>query len=131
MSSSPKSAKEKIAGIIVDFHAEATSEKTALGWYLDGKVTAILGTHTHVPTADARILPGGTAYVTDAGMVGAADSVIGVKKENIIASFLTNLNPVIEIPESGEAEVDALLLEIDPNTKKAVSISRVDKKVLI
>jgi metallophosphoesterase (TIGR00282 family) len=75
--------------ILVDFHAEATSEKVALGWYLDGRVTACVGTHTHVPTADARVLPGGTAYITDVGMTGPRGGVIGVKREQAIERFLT------------------------------------------
>ena len=77
--------------VIVDFHAEATSEKVAMGWHLDGRVLAVIGTHTHVPTADARVLPGGTAYVTDAGMTGARGGVIGVKREQIIQRFLTQM----------------------------------------
>ena len=77
--------------ILVDFHGEATSEKVAMGWYLDGRVTAVLGTHTHVPTADERVLPGGTAYQTDVGMSGPYDSVIGVEKELVLARFLTGM----------------------------------------
>src|SRR5437763_1147500 len=76
---------------LVDFHAEATSEKAAMGWYLDGRVTACVGTHTHVPTADARVLPGGTAYVTDVGMTGPRDSVIGVQREQAVRRFLTQM----------------------------------------
>ena len=84
---------EQIASrvIVVDFHAEATSEKIALGWYLDGRVTAVIGTHTHIPTADDRVLPGGTAYQTDVGMTGPFESVIGVQKEQIVQRFLTGL----------------------------------------
>jgi metallophosphoesterase (TIGR00282 family) len=77
--------------IVVDFHAEATSEKVAMGWYLDGRVTAVLGTHTHIPTADERVLPGGTAYQTDVGMSGPYDSVIGVEKELVLHKFLTGM----------------------------------------
>jgi metallophosphoesterase (TIGR00282 family) len=77
--------------VVVDFHAEVTSEKVAMGWYLDGRVTAVLGTHTHVPTADARVLPGGTAYITDVGMTGSRAGVIGVKKEQVLERFLTQL----------------------------------------
>jgi len=124
-------AAEKLNGIIVDFHAEATSEKVAFGWYADGRVTAVLGTHTHVPTADAKILPQGTAYISDVGMVGATDSVIGDKKDSIIESFLSQKNPAIDIPEAGEVEVDGVLVEFDPNTKQATRITRVDRKVII
>jgi metallophosphoesterase (TIGR00282 family) len=82
--------------VLVDFHAEATSEKVAMGWYLDGRVTACVGTHTHVPTADARVLPGGTAYVTDVGMTGSRDSVIGVQRDQAIRRFLTQTHVKLE-----------------------------------
>ena len=121
--------RKNLAGIIVDFHAEATSEKVAFGWYVDGRVSAVLGTHTHVPTADAKILPQGTAYISDVGMVGAADSVIGDQKEPIIKSFLIQTSHPLEIPEEGEVEVDAVLLELDPKSQKAVKLTRVDRKV--
>src|SRR5205823_4797776 len=84
-------AKTKAKVVLVDFHAEATSEKVALGWYLEGRVTAVLGTHTHVPTADEKVLPGGTAVQTDVGMTGPYESVIGVQKEQIVQRFLTNM----------------------------------------
>ncbi len=96
--------------VLVDFHAEATSEKMALAWYADGRATAIWGTHTHVPTRDERTLPGGTAYITDAGMCGARDSVIGVAKEPIIRHFLTQLPSPIEVPEEGDAVVNAVII---------------------
>lgn len=121
----------KISGIVVDFHAEATSEKTALGWYADGRVTAVLGTHTHVPTADAKLLNQGTAYISDVGMVGAKDSVIGVSKDHIIKNFLSQTGNIMDIPENGQAQVNAVLVEFDPNTKLAKEIKRVDKFVLI
>jgi metallophosphoesterase (TIGR00282 family) len=82
---------DKADMIVIDFHAEVTSEKVAMGWYLDGRVLAVIGTHTHVPTADARVLPGGTAYVTDVGMTGSRAGVIGVKKEQVLERFLTQL----------------------------------------
>ena len=94
----------------------------AFGWYVDGRGSAVFGTHTHIPTADAKILPQGTAYVTDVGMVGAADSVIGDKKEPIIKSFLTGEPPKIEVPESGEVAMGAMILEVDPKTKKETPI---------
>jgi len=121
----------KPSAVIVDFHAEATSEKVALGWYLDGRVSAVLGTHTHVPTADAKLLPQKTAYVSDVGMVGATDSVIGVKKEPIIANFLQQTGATMDIPEEGETQVNAVMIEVDPSTGLAVNIFRVDKMVKV
>ena len=117
---------EKISAkvIFVDFHAEATSEKVALGWYLDGRVTALIGTHTHIPTADTRLLPGGTAYQTDVGMTGPYDSVIGVQKEQILQRFLTSL------PGRFEAAINdvrfcAVLVDCDDATGRARSIQRI------
>jgi len=110
--------------IIVDFHAEATSEKAALAWHLDGKVTALLGTHTHVQTADERVLPGGTAFMTDVGMTGPTDSVIGVKKEDAIARFLTQRPHRFEIPK-GPAHLDAAAIEVDQKTGRALKIERI------
>jgi metallophosphoesterase (TIGR00282 family) len=107
----------------VDFHAEATSEKIAMGWYLDGRVTAVLGTHTHVPTADTRILPGGTAYQTDVGMTGPYDSVIGVQKEQVLHRFLTGLPGRFEAAK-GDPRFCAVLIECDENTGRAKSIDR-------
>jgi len=105
----------------VDFHAEATSEKTAMGWYLDGRVTAVVGTHTHVPTADARVLPGGTAYQTDCGMTGPYDSVIGVDKKTILHRFLTQLPARFEAA-TGMVELHATVIEADEDTGLARSI---------
>ena len=109
--------------ILVDFHAEATSEKVAMGWYLDGRVTAVLGTHTHVPTADERVLPGGTAFQTDVGMTGPYDSIIGVQKELVIQRFLTNL-PARWEAATGDARFCAVVIECDEHTGKASSITR-------
>ena len=117
--------------IIVDFHAEATSEKNAFGWYVDGRASCVLGTHTHVPTADEKILPGGTGYITDVGMVGAADSVIGVKKEIVIEQFLTQINQSHELAEEGEVSVNAVLVEIDEKTGKCTGIKRVCLSTLV
>ena len=117
--------------IIVDFHAEATSEKNAFGWYVDGRASCVLGTHTHVPTADEKILPGGTGYITDVGMVGAADSVIGVKKERVIEQFLTQINQSHELAEKGEVSVNAVLVEIDEKTGKCTGIKRVCLSTLV
>lgn len=107
----------------VDFHAEVTSEKMAMGWYLDGRVSAVVGTHTHIPTADSRILPGGTAYQTDAGMTGPFDSIIGVEKEPILQKFLTGL-PVRMEAARGKVELHSVIVEVDDSTGKAISIRR-------
>ncbi len=114
--------------IIVDIHAEATSEKVALGWYLDGKVSAVLGTHTHIQTADGRVLPAGTAYLTDAGMCGPYDSVIGRKIEDVLARFLTSIPTRFEVAE-GNIQLHAALLDIDEGTGRARSIVRIQKKL--
>jgi len=123
-----KFAHEKLSAIIVDIHAEATSEKQALAWYLDGRVSAILGTHTHVPTADVKILTLGTGYITDIGMTGASNSVLGIKKEIVIERFLKQTPMRFEIAE-GEKEINAVLLEIDPQNKKTVKIKLVQNKI--
>ncbi|MCL4534157.1 MAG: TIGR00282 family metallophosphoesterase [Bacteroidetes bacterium] len=111
--------------IIVDFHAEASSEKQALAWYLDGRVSAVLGTHTHVPTADGRVLPKGTAYVGDVGMVGPWNSIIGAKPEPVISHFLTQLPAHFDIAD-GPIVFNAVLIEIDPLSGGAISIERLD-----
>jgi calcineurin-like phosphoesterase len=95
--------------VLVDMHAEATSEKVALGWYLDGKVTAVVGTHTHVPTADARVLPGGTAYISDVGMTGARGGVIGVRREQSIAVMRTHM-PQRYDPSEDDPWINAVLI---------------------
>lgn len=115
--------KIKAKVIFVDLHAEATSEKVALGWYLAGRVTAVIGTHTHVPTADERILPGGTAYQTDVGMSGPFDSVIGVEKEQIINRFLTGMPGKFEAAK-GDPRMCAALIDCDGATGRATSIQR-------
>lgn len=112
--------------ILVDFHAEATSEKVALGWFLDGKVSAVLGTHTHIQTADARVLEQGTAYITDVGMTGPRDSVLGVKKEVIINRFLTQLPAKFELA-NGPLQLNGVVLDIDENTGKARNIIPIQK----
>lgn len=108
--------------IILDFHAEATSEKRAMGFYLDGRVSAVIGTHTHIPTADAQILDKGTGYITDIGMVGAFPSVLGIKQDIIIDKFLTESNIRHDLPESGQIEINAVLLEIDNKTHQTNKI---------
>lgn len=107
---------------ILDFHAEATSEKRAMGLYLDGRISAVLGTHTHVPTNDAQILAKGTGYITDVGMIGSFPSVIGVEAQVIINKFVTETNSTHRYPDSGQIEINALLLEIDRTSKKTIAI---------
>ncbi len=118
--------EHKSIPIIVDFHAEATSEKVAMGRYLDGRVSAVLGTHTHVGTVDAQILPGGTAYVTDIGMVGPIDSVIGDDTDSVLDRFLTQIPSRLSVGK-GKVRFDAILVEVDENTCKAVDITRIQK----
>jgi len=110
--------------IIVDFHAEATSEKVAMGWYLDGKVTAVIGTHTHVQTADERVLPNGTAYLTDAGMTGPHDSIIGMEKEPSLARFLRAMPSKFE-PATGNPRLNGVVIEADDKTGRASRITRI------
>ncbi len=112
---------------IVDMHAEATSEKQAMGWYLDGRVTAVLGTHTHVPTADETVLPLGTAYLTDLGMTGPYDSVIGVEKRAIIQKFLNQIPARFEVAK-GDVRLSAALINADPETGRALSIQRITRR---
>ena len=114
--------------LIVDFHAEATSEKSALGWHLDGRASAVCGTHTHVPTADCRVLPGGTAFVSDLGMVGSPDSVIGMKVDDVLARFLTGVPKRMSPVASGPMNFNSVLIDVDDETSKAVGISRVDRE---
>jgi metallophosphoesterase (TIGR00282 family) len=114
--------------ILVDVHADATSEKNAMGHFLDGKVSAVLGTHTHIQTADARVLAGGTAYCTDVGMCGPWDSVIGVKKELVLQRFLTQ-RPVPFEPAKRETYLQGAIVEIDDATGKALAIERVQERL--
>jgi metallophosphoesterase (TIGR00282 family) len=112
--------------IFVDMHGEATSEKVAMGWYLDGRVSAVVGTHTHIPTADETILPGGTAFLTDAGMAGPFYSVIGVVKEDVIRRFLTSIPSPFESASQG-ARLNGVLVEVDSQTGKARHIERIQR----
>ena len=107
----------------VDFHAEITSEKMAMGWHLDGRVSAMVGTHTHVPTADTRILPRGTAYQTDAGMTGPYDSIIGVEKDIVIRKFLTTMPARFEAAR-GDAQLHSVIVDVEPETGRALSVRR-------
>ena len=117
--------KESAQVIIVDMHAEATSEKCAMGYFLDGKVAAVIGTHTHVMTADERILPNGTAYISDAGMVGALDSIIGMDREQILKRFLTQMPEKFEPTDTGPAVFNAVLIKIDLKTGQAKEIKKI------
>lgn len=116
--------RSKVDIVFVDFHAEATSEKMAMGWHLDGRAAAVCGTHTHVQTADERILPGGTAYITDVGMTGPRNSVIGVKKDLVVEKFLTQLPRRFEVAD-GLYQFNAVLVEIDEFSGRAVNIERI------
>jgi len=116
--------RQETTVILVDFHAEATSEKIALGWYLDGRVSAVIGTHTHVQTADERLLPGGTAYISDAGMTGAFDSVIGVRKEEPIERFLTQLPVKFEVAKNN-LRLNGVVIEVDESSGTALGIERI------
>ena len=121
----------KSAIIIVDFHAEATSEKRGFGFHIDGRAAAVVGTHTHVQTSDAQILPGGTAYITDLGMVGAADSILGVDPAGPLARFGGDERARLEVMETNMAEVGYVVIDIDQETKKAKSIvSRLERITL-
>jgi 2',3'-cyclic-nucleotide 2'-phosphodiesterase len=119
--------KKETPVVIIDFHAEATSEKIALAWHVDGQASVVIGTHTHVQTADERILSGGTAFITDAGMTGPTDSVIGVKKEQAIARFLFQTPHRFEIPK-GPVHLNAVVIEVDGATGRANSIERIHLK---
>ncbi|MFB9762337.1 TIGR00282 family metallophosphoesterase [Ectobacillus funiculus] len=117
-------AKKRTSIIFIDFHAEATSEKQALGWYVDGRATAVVGTHTHVQTADNRILPNGTAYITDVGMTGPYDGILGMERGAVLKKFLTALPVRFEVAE-GRTQLSAVLIDVNPSTGKASRIERI------
>jgi metallophosphoesterase (TIGR00282 family) len=119
---------EGVVAILVDMHCEATSEKNAMGHFLDGRVSAVLGTHTHIQTADQRVLPGGTAYMTDVGMCGPWDSIIGVKKELVIERFLTQ-RPIGFEPGRRDVHLQGAVVDLDETTGKARSIARVQERL--
>lgn len=119
--------KKETKAILIDFHAEATSEKQALAWYLDGQVSGIIGTHTHVQTADEQILPEGTAYITDAGMTGPTLSVIGIRKEQAIERFLTQTPIRFEVPK-GPLQFNGVIIEIDEKEGLATTIQRLQMR---
>lgn len=120
-----KKAKEKTNMIFVDFHAEATSEKQAMGWFLDGKATAVIGTHTHVQTADNRILPSGTAYLSDVGMTGPYDGILGMERSAVLKRFTTGLPVRFEVPKTGRQQLSACLIDVDEKNGMANSIERI------
>jgi metallophosphoesterase (TIGR00282 family) len=115
--------------VLVDFHAEATSEKAALAWYLDGRVTAVVGTHTHVPTCDHRILPKGTAFVSDLGMVGPVYSIIGNEPADVLARFLTQMPNRLNVPSKGPVNFNSVMVETHDSMGRAARIERVDRVV--
>lgn len=115
-------ARKRTSHIFIDFHAEATSEKEAMGWFMDGKVSAVVGTHTHVQTNDARILPEGTAYQTDVGMTGFYDGILGMKKEPILHKFITQMPSRFEVPETGRRKLNGCYIEINDSTGLATRI---------
>lgn len=117
--------------IFVDFHAEATSEKYSLAWFLDGRVSAVVGTHTHTPTADTRILPKGTAYVSDLGMVGALNSTLGMESAPAIERFLSGINHRLKPVTSGKMQFNSVMITIDDQTKRATDIVRVDSECVV
>jgi len=119
--------KNEAKVIFIDFHAEATSEKVAMGFYVDGRATALVGTHTHVMTADERLLSNGTAYISDVGMVGAQESVIGMKKEQILKRFITQLPEKFEPADQGAGLFNAVLIKIDEKSGQAISIERIQR----
>lgn len=112
--------------VFIDFHGEATSEKVAFGWYVDGRASAVIGTHTHIQTADERILPGGTAYLTDVGMTGPYDSVIGMRVDVVLPRFTTLLPSRLEVAD-GQAQLNAVLVDVDMTTGRALSIARLQE----
>lgn len=118
-------AKSRTDIIFVDFHGEATSEKQAIGWYTAGRVSAVIGTHTHTQTADERILPGGTAYITDAGMTGPYDGILGVEREAVIRRFLTSMPVRFDVPKEGRNELNGIVVTVDRKTGKAKQIERI------
>ena len=122
---------KSVSTILVDFHAEATSEKLAMGYFLDGRVTAVIGTHTHVQTADSRVLPGGTAYLTDAGMVGASTSVLGREVGAVLYKFTTGLPNRLPVVENGPIRLDGAVIGYDYRTGRANAITPISREINI
>lgn len=121
-----------LSGVVVDFHAEVTSEKVCFGWYADGRASAVLGTHTHIPTADPLVLRKGTAYITDVGMCGGRDTSLGINMDAALQRFLSPVGKGdFEPPEEGRCRFNSVLVEIDPTTRRAVNIERIDRETMI
>jgi 2',3'-cyclic-nucleotide 2'-phosphodiesterase len=120
-----ETARKRTPFIFVDFHAEATSEKQAMGWYLNGRVSAVVGTHTHVQTADERILSKGTAYITDVGMTGPYDGILGVEKEGVLKKFMTELPVRFEVVKEGRNQLNAVLIDLDSKSGHATKLNRI------
>ncbi|WEZ09964.1 TIGR00282 family metallophosphoesterase [Priestia flexa] len=118
-------AKQRTPIIFIDFHAETTSEKQAIGWYVDGRVSAVVGTHTHVQTADNRILPQGTAYISDVGMTGPYDGILGMEREAVMKRFLTSLPVRFEVPKEGRTQLSGVIIDLDEKTGQAKKIDRI------
>lgn len=118
-------AKERTNIIFLDFHAEATSEKQAMAWYVDGRVSAVVGTHTHTQTADERILHGGTGYITDVGMTGPYDAILGVEREAVVGRFLTNMPVRFEVDTTGRSQLNGVVVKIDKKTGHTTKIERI------
>jgi metallophosphoesterase (TIGR00282 family) len=119
--------KSKVKMILVDMHAEATSEKSAMAWYLDGRVSCVLGTHTHVQTADERILHCGTSFISDVGMCGPLEGIIGVEREMVIRRFITHMPERFEVAKTGPVQFNAVSVEIDEKTGKSINIKRISE----
>ncbi len=118
-------AKKRTPFVFVDFHAEATSEKHAMGWYLDGRVSAVVGTHTHVQTADERVLASGTAYITDVGMTGPYDGILGVERDAVLKKFITELPVRFEVVKEGRNQLNGVIIDLDTKTGLSKSIKRI------
>ena len=118
-------ARKRTNIVFVDFHAETTSEKQAMGWYLDGRVSAVIGTHTHVQTADNRILPKGTAYLSDVGMTGPYDGILGMEREAVIKKFISGMPVRFEVPKTGRKQLSACVIDVDDKTGQAGKIERI------
>ena len=123
----PESAQAHIR--LIDFHAEFTSEKRGFGWHVDGRVSGVWGTHTHIPTADAQVLPEGTGYISDVGMCGAYDSVIGMEKSGPLNMFKTQMKPKFSPPDEGVAEIGAVLFDIEPKDGKTTRVEHIRRIV--
>ena len=123
-----KKIKDVTKNILVDFHAETTSEKEAMSYFLNGEVSAVIGTHTHVQTADNRILDNGTAYISDAGMTGTVDSIIGFNQKEVIDKFITQMPRRFQVKDNGKKEIQGVFITVDNSTGKSLTIERIKYK---